>query len=787
MRNFLKNGICNIFREERAPEKFTEDMEMNYNRGEEPSRTELEMPDLKGIREKSKRGESSAHEEGKNLDLLKAAYTLIKVSDSASAWRMSGNDILLQKSPMGNTVLHIAALNRNDYWVENLTQSASHLLFAKNTNDDTALHVAARAGNISTLNKLLAAIIHNLPLPYSENPKEALVEILVRNKQGNTFFHEALLNGHRGVMSILNSQKEIEDGFKELVERAALFWTNNEQKSVLHLAIEEGYKEIVDHALTKLTSQHPALDKLIESHKELAAMTPHEIPPESKNFQELNLDSASEKLDENQQESAEQIEADLNLSGGISGRMFYGDIPGWSSENEIDQDSAADKSIENDQKLAQLIPYGPHYVPPGKSPLIVAIFKQDQVPKYPLKISPYDILQIILTKKKEWIHLKDSEERTALHYAASIGHLNGVEILLKICISCNMERDKNGFFPLHLASVGGHAEVVKKLLEHCPDPREILDNYGRNIVHIAAENGKFNVIRYILQHANHGFVKMINDKDANGNTPLHLASLHCHPKIVYALTWDKRVNLSLVNSKNQTALDAFKRIQQENPTLQQRLTRIALKSSGVQYAKKGSQSHSIKVPLPPQSEENVSKQKGPNMDMYKDRINTLILVSTLITTVTFAAGFTLPGGTNSNSPGIGLAVMLNHVWFKVFLFCITVSMYGSISVTIILIWTQLGEITLALLALKVAMPLLGVTLATLSVAFLAGVHLVISDLTWLATAIMVMCVILVLMILLLYCLLWFPSDSTILLMRYISYYPFLFLTWLVEPDETKGI
>jgi len=109
----------------------------------------------------------------------------------------------------------------------------------------------------------------------------------------------------------------------------------------------------------------------------------------------------------------------------------------------------------------------------------------------------------------------------------------------------------------------------------------------------------------------------------------------------------------------------------------QRLTWCQLKSAGVQNAKSGS--HSIEIPSP-------YKLKAQNTNFYKDRINTLMLVSTLITTVTFATGFTLPGGNNSSTPGQqGMAVMLNHVWFKPFIFCITTSMYGGINVTIILI------------------------------------------------------------------------------------------------------
>nr|XP_007149160.1 hypothetical protein PHAVU_005G046400g [Phaseolus vulgaris]ESW21154.1 hypothetical protein PHAVU_005G046400g [Phaseolus vulgaris] len=357
-----------------------------------------------------------------------------------------------------------------------------------------------------------------------------------------------------------------------------------------------------------------------------------------------------------------------------------------------------------------------------------------------------------------------------------------------------MERDEDGFFPLHLASAFGHIEVLKILLENYPNPREIVDNKGRNIVHIAAIMGEFNVVRYVLQDANDEVKDMINDKDYDGNTPLHLAASHSRPKIVQALTWDTRVDLHCLNNNNQTALDAFEQFKQENnPPFPQasihkilcftyfciiRLTWCQLKSVGVQNAKRGS--HSIEIPCP-------RKPEAKKTDFYKNRIDTLMVVSALITTLAFAASFTLPAGNNSSNPRQqGMAVMLNHMLFKPFIFCITTSMYGGISVTIILIWAQLGDTTLALLALKVAVPLLGVTLTTLSVAFLAGVHLVISDLSWLATTIMILCVIFVLLPLLLYTFHWFPLESSNIIMRNISFYPFQFITWLLEKDSTEG-
>ena len=126
------------------------------------------------------------------------------------------------------------------------------------------------------------------------------------------------------------------------------------------------------------------------------------------------------------------------------------------------------------------------------------------------------------------------ERRIPLHYAASIGYLDGVRCLLSKCASCAIERDIYGFFPLHLASDGGHVEVVKKLLkiEYCLDPRELLDNGGRNFLHLAVASGKFRVVKYILKVGDSELEEIINDQDDNGNTPLHLATLHFHPKVV---------------------------------------------------------------------------------------------------------------------------------------------------------------------------------------------------------------------------------------------------------------
>ncbi|XP_057446075.1 protein ACCELERATED CELL DEATH 6-like [Lotus japonicus] len=614
-----------------------------------------------------------------NWKLLRDAYLskkdYNKINNLSNLWNdLLESEIFEQKSPVGNTVLHIAAENGDEDLVEEIVRQAPYLLTEKSFSGDTALHVAAKTGHFSALQKLIVAHFKNSSESYykiQEAEEKALEKILEKNNDGNTFFHEALINGRHGVMNFLLSHGD--SNLKKVAKGAALSVTSNEKKSGVYLAIESGYKHVVDQALSDVIPKHS------------------------------------------------------------------------------------------------------NYIPQGKSLLLAAIIKEDQ-----------DILETILAKMPKWIHLSDTQGRIPLHYAASTGYLKGVQNLLKKCDFFVMEMDKNGFLPIHLASCTGQVKVVQELLksDYCPDPRDIVHKDGRNILHLAAQSGKFNVVKYILHassssSSNHGLVKMINEQDCNGNTPLHLATMYCHPKIVHTLTWDKRVDLCLVNRKGQTALDVFG--YSGNPSLRQRLTWTALKSSGVRSA----EPKSLAAMVPPETTYiNLLQQEGTDMDPYKDRINTLIVVSTLIITATFATGFALPGGINgSGDPGPGMAVMLHHIWFKIFIFCNTISMYGAISVTIILIWAQLGDITLALLALKVARPLLGITLATLSLAFLAGVHLVIRDLTWLDTSFLAMGLFFIFMLLLLYTMLWFPSSTSKLVLRHISYYPFLLLASLVEPDQ----
>ena len=150
---------------------------------------------------------------------------------------------------------------------------------------------------------------------------------------------------------------------------------------------------------------------------------------------------------------------------------------------------------------------------------------------------------------------------TPLHIASICGHLLFVQNVLKIRKQLACEKNQDGFSPLHLASANGHVEVVKELLKlegeynlstiqgpeqrtalHCavvkerievitelmsasPDSVEMKTIRGETALHLAVKNnqiGSFKMlVGYLKQHKK---VNLLNEKDNQGNSILHLAA-----------------------------------------------------------------------------------------------------------------------------------------------------------------------------------------------------------------------------------------------------------------------
>jgi len=177
------------------------------------------------------------------------------------------------RTPMDNTVLHIAAWYGNVKIVSLVIEHAPKLLFKFNKNNDSALHIAARGGHIDIVQILLVAYTNiqryvikrawleyskniNYPEDYDEesNMWDLLNFVKKENAQGNTMLHEAMLcrnikmiGGDKifKVCELYKIQGFPGNSLSNCCYEYALDIVNKEKKTVLYLAVENGDKDAV--------------------------------------------------------------------------------------------------------------------------------------------------------------------------------------------------------------------------------------------------------------------------------------------------------------------------------------------------------------------------------------------------------------------------------------------------------------------------------------------------------------------------------------------------------------
>ncbi|KAJ6876738.1 hypothetical protein NC651_029672 [Populus alba x Populus x berolinensis] len=265
---------------------------------------------------------------------------------------------------------------------------------------------------------------------------------------------------------------------------------------------------------------------------------------------------------------------------------------------------------------------------------------------------------------------------TPLHVAALLGHAQFAMVAMQNCPGLADELNQQGFSPIHLASAKGHWEIVRDMLVRRPDLALIKDGDGKNPLHTAATTGRVRVLREVFsiesaqeltpmgENALHVAVKhnqykaletliqlayqkqvgdeLVNAKDEDGNTVLHLACAAKNSKIVKLLVSDRaNVEVNAVNSEGLTALDISVTSMAGSKELEE--IQEVLRSAGAEVSGRPGQ-----APVSNQRQQALSREDRSltsRNENYADSLrNGIGVLAALFATLSFQLGMNPPGG-----------------------------------------------------------------------------------------------------------------------------------------------
>ncbi|KAG6684201.1 hypothetical protein I3842_12G051000 [Carya illinoinensis] len=275
----------------------------------------------------------------------------------------------------------------------------------------------------------------------------------------------------------------------------------------------------------------------------------------------------------------------------------------------------------------------------------------------------------------------DQEGWTSLHLAAYSNRWGSTQLLLEHDSQLAYMKDKEGRTALHIAAHRGHSSIMEKIIDMCPDCRELVDNRGWNALHFVVDGCWPWTARVILK--NSSLNNLLNEKDTEGNTPLHHHSRTSGP-YMKDLIDHPMVDKMAFNKNNHNAY-------QVAVTNIEKLSKEKMKK----MFRDDFDSHPRRVFIDEDILDKISE------DERKDRLNKWqagrkeylekaaeahLVVAALITTVTFAAAITMPGGFvgTGGDPHDheGSAVLMRNAAFKMFIITDTISLVLSSSAVV---------------------------------------------------------------------------------------------------------
>ncbi|XP_019183745.1 PREDICTED: protein ACCELERATED CELL DEATH 6-like [Ipomoea nil] len=266
--------------------------------------------------------------------------------------------------------------------------------------------------------------------------------------------------------------------------------------------------------------------------------------------------------------------------------------------------------------------------------------------------------------------MTDSLGWTPLHYAVKFGDDEIVRKILEkkrsaAYIRAGKEDDWTTIF--HIATKHGNIKMMKCILYSLPDCWTMVNCKSQNVFHEVILSGRRNIVNYILEYPQ--IDNLADQKDEDGNTPQHLIAMSSSWTIYnynYFSARLKRKHL-VFNKQHQTPLDV------RHVASQSKVYSALKHVSGGIPQRSGKRSGPRADLL--QNQEDTDKNIDKENNRYLRISKTMTIVATLILTISFGAGITIPGGYIENK---GYPILLGNTAFGNFVRADTVAFVTSV-------------------------------------------------------------------------------------------------------------
>ncbi|WOG87850.1 hypothetical protein DCAR_0207082 [Daucus carota subsp. sativus] len=356
---------------------------------------------------------------------------------------------------------------------------------------------------------------------------------------------------------------------------------------------------------------------------------------------------------------------------------------------------------------------------------------------------------------------RDEDGWTALHHAAHFNFDSVIDILgqrfqgsglynsdLSSVLLC-----REGVpTPLWMAIEQGHTSTTVEIIKVLPSLCVDLDPKSRrNILHLAAEKNDKQTVQAILKTCPPEYLrKILNGRDINKNTPLHL--LIAKGCFVKQLIEHEQIDKTARNYQNWTPFDMLyvqDHIVADQLAIKTLLDEANQNSSFWIWRRSSSNMDTKESFVPPKkrSEKDVKFKIAYETLMkakvlrYRERTNTQIIVTALITTVTFTVGFTMPGGYyQSGELNQGSVLLANKTAFKAFIVSDAIALALSTTSLFLYFISSMYEDPRQVSKLNAVSTGLNIfSIVAMMLTFICGIYAVLSHSPALALAICLIC------------------------------------------------